>query len=63
MTGCTVHFVDAGIDTGQTIAQQEVPILADDTPQSLHSRIQLAERELYPAVIAQISRNRAGSEG
>ncbi len=52
-TGCTVHYVDAGVDSGEIIAQREVPILADDTAQSLHERIQIAERELYPAVIAQ----------
>jgi len=50
-TGCTVHYVDAGIDTGEIIAQREVPILPNDTPESLHARIQIAERELYPEVI------------
>ncbi len=54
-TGCTVHFVDSGIDTGEIIAQREVPILPNDTPESLHSRIQGAERELYPEVIGQLS--------
>src|SRR6266704_1344983 len=52
-TGCTVHFVDEKIDHGEIIAQREVRILPDDTPESLHARIQIAERELYPAVIAQ----------
>lgn len=50
-TGCTVHYVDAGIDTGEIIAQRQVPILPNDTPESLHARIQIAERELYPEVI------------
>ena len=50
-TGCTVHFVDSGIDTGEIIAQREVPVLPNDTPESLHARIQIAERELYPEVI------------
>ncbi|MGI8431178.1 MAG: phosphoribosylglycinamide formyltransferase [Chthoniobacterales bacterium] len=54
--GCTVHFVDAGVDTGEIIAQREVPILPNDTPASLHAQIQLAERELYPQVIAQFGR-------
>jgi phosphoribosylglycinamide formyltransferase-1 len=54
VTGCTVHYVDAGIDSGAIIAQREVPILPNDTPESLHARIQFAERELYPAVIAQL---------
>ncbi len=53
VTGCTVHYVDPGVDSGEIIAQREVPILPDDTPESLHERIQIAERELYPAVIAQ----------
>lgn len=52
VTGCTVHYVDDKIDHGQIIAQREVAILAGDTPETLHSRIQIAERELYPAVIA-----------
>lgn len=56
VTGCTVHFVDAGIDTGKIIAQREVPILPDDTPDSLHARIQIAERELYPAVIRELAK-------
>lgn len=55
VTGCTVHYVDAGIDTGETIAQREVPILPNDTPASLHARIQLAERELYPSVIDRLA--------
>jgi phosphoribosylglycinamide formyltransferase-1 len=51
VTGCTVHFVDEQIDHGAIIAQRQVPILPDDTPESLHARIQVAERELYPEVI------------
>jgi phosphoribosylglycinamide formyltransferase-1 len=53
ITGCSVHFVDAGIDSGEIIGQRKVPVLADDTPESLHARIQIAERALYPEVIAQ----------
>lgn len=53
VTGCTVHYVDAGIDSGEIIGQREVPILPGDTPESLHQRIQIAERELYPAALAQ----------
>ena len=56
LTGCTVHYVDEEIDHGDVIAQREVPILADDTPERLHARIQIAEHELYPAVIGQICR-------
>jgi phosphoribosylglycinamide formyltransferase-1 len=53
VTGCTVHFVDERVDHGQIIAQQEIAILPEDTPESLHARIQVAEHELYPAVIAE----------
>ena len=53
ITGCSVHYVDAGIDSGEIIGQRKVPVLADDTPESLHARIQNAERALYPEVIAQ----------
>jgi phosphoribosylglycinamide formyltransferase-1 len=56
LTGCTVHYVDEEIDHGDVIAQREVPILADDTPETLHARIQIAEHELYPAAIGQICR-------
>ena len=56
-TGCTVHYVDEKIDHGHIIAQREVPILTDDTPESLHARIQIAEHELYPAVIAKFSQS------
>jgi phosphoribosylglycinamide formyltransferase-1 len=52
-TGCTVHHVDDRIDHGDIIAQREVSILPEDTPETLHARIQRAERELYPEVIAQ----------
>lgn len=53
ITGCSVHFVDAGIDSGEIIAQRTVPVLPGDTPESLHARIQTAEHALYPEVIAQ----------
>ncbi len=55
VTGCTVHYVDAGVDSGEIIAQEEVPILPNDTPASLHARIQLAERTLFPVVIGQLA--------
>jgi phosphoribosylglycinamide formyltransferase-1 len=53
ITGCSVHYVDAGIDSGEIIAQRKVPVLAGDTAESLHARIQIAEHALYPEVIAQ----------
>jgi phosphoribosylglycinamide formyltransferase-1 len=52
VTGCSVHYVDAGIDSGEIIAQRKVPVLPGDTPESLHARIQIAERALYPEVIS-----------
>lgn len=55
VTGCTVHYVDAGIDSGMILGQREVPILPNDTPETLHARIQIAERELYPEVIARLA--------
>jgi phosphoribosylglycinamide formyltransferase-1 len=55
VTGCSVHYVDAGIDSGEIIAQRKVVILPNDTPESLHARIQIAERQLYPEVIAQFA--------
>jgi phosphoribosylglycinamide formyltransferase-1 len=55
-TGCTVHFVDGGMDTGEIIAQSEVPVLPGDTAETLHARIQEAEHRLYPEVIARFAR-------
>jgi phosphoribosylglycinamide formyltransferase 1 len=57
VTGCTVHYVDEGIDHGDIIAQREVPILPNDTTETLHARIQIAEHELYPAAIAEFCQN------
>lgn len=56
VTGCTVHFVDAGLDAGPIIGQQPVPVLDTDTPETLHARIHKAEHELYPACVAAIAR-------
>ena len=50
-TGCTVHRVDLGMDTGPILAQARVPILPDDTADTLHARIQAAEHTLYPEVV------------
>lgn len=49
--GCTVHYVDAGMDTGEIIMQAYVPVLPDDTAATLHARIQVQEHILYPAAI------------
>jgi len=56
VTGCTVHFVDAGVDSGAIIGQQTVPVLDDDTAATLHARIHAAEHELYPQCVAAIAR-------
>jgi phosphoribosylglycinamide formyltransferase-1 len=55
-TGCTVHYVDLGMDTGEIIAQETVPVLPGDTAATLHARIQEAEHALYPRVIADLAR-------
>src|SRR5438067_1806345 len=55
-TGVTVHYVDARVDHGDIIRQREVPILPDDTPESLHARIQEVEHVLYPEALAQVFR-------
>jgi phosphoribosylglycinamide formyltransferase-1 len=63
VTGCTVHYVDAGVDSGPIIGQQTVPILDDDTPESLHQRIHAAEHELYPKCVASIARGAVALRG
>lgn len=50
-SGVTVHYVDAGVDTGQIILQRRVPILADDTLETFEARIHDMEYELYPLVL------------
>ena len=50
-TGCTVHYVDAGMDTGPIILQRKVEVKPDDTPESLHARIQQQEHLAYPAAL------------
>jgi phosphoribosylglycinamide formyltransferase-1 len=53
-TGTTIHWVDAGMDTGKVIASAEVPILNDDTEELLHERIKIVERGLIVATISQV---------
>jgi phosphoribosylglycinamide formyltransferase-1 len=57
-TGCTVHYVDDGMDTGEIIAQRRVPVLPGDTAESLHARIQEQEHRLYPEVLARLASER-----
>jgi len=55
VTGCTVHLVDAGTDTGPVLAQAVVPVLDDDDEASLHERIKVVERRLLAEVIAEVA--------
>lgn len=52
LSGCTVHLVGGGYDSGPIIAQKAVPVQDDDTPASLAARVQAAERVLYPQALA-----------
>jgi phosphoribosylglycinamide formyltransferase 1 len=52
ITGCTVHFASLEVDSGLIIMQAAVPILADDTPETLHARIQIQEHKIFPVAIA-----------
>jgi len=63
VTGCTVHFVDAGVDSGAIVAQQTVPVLDNDTPETLHKRIHAAEHELYPKCVGAIARGEISVQG
>lgn len=55
VTGCTVHLVDAGVDTGPILAQQAVPVLDGDGEEALHERIKVIERRLLVDVVAAIA--------
>jgi phosphoribosylglycinamide formyltransferase-1 len=63
VAGCTVHFVDAGVDSGPVIGQQTVPVLDHDTAETLHQRIHAAEHELYPRCLAAIARGEISVQG
>jgi phosphoribosylglycinamide formyltransferase-1 len=63
VTGCTVHFVDAGVDSGPIIGQQTVPVLDDDTAETLHQRIHAAEHALYPRCVAALARGEVTIRG
>ena len=63
VTGCTVHFVDAGVDSGAIIGQQTVPVLDHDTASSLFQRIHTAEYELYPKCLAALARGQISVQG
>ncbi len=63
VAGCTVHFVDAGTDTGPIIVQKAVPVEEGDTPESLHARIQVQEHIAYPEALRLLAANRLSIEG
>ncbi|MGK2944036.1 MAG: phosphoribosylglycinamide formyltransferase [Desulfuromonadales bacterium] len=62
-SGCTVHFVDGGIDTGPIIIQAVVPILPDDTADTLAARILEQEHKVYPRAIQLIAESRVRVDG
>lgn len=61
--GCTVHFVDGGVDTGPIIVQAVVPVLDDDTEATLSARILVQEHRIYPQAIQLIAEGRVHLEG
>jgi folate-dependent phosphoribosylglycinamide formyltransferase PurN len=63
LSGCTVHFVDNHYDHGPVILQMAVPVLDDDTPDTLADRVFAAEREAYPQAIQWIAEGRVHVEG
>ena len=63
VTGCTVHFVDSGVDTGPIIAQAAVPILDTDDVETLTARILAEEHRLYPIAIRAVAEGHVRVEG
>ncbi|GBG55534.1 phosphoribosylglycinamide formyltransferase [Sporomusaceae bacterium FL31] len=63
VSGCTVHFVDEGMDSGPIILQQTVPVLPDDTPSTLAERILQQEHVIYPQAIKLYIENKLQIEG
>ena len=63
VAGVTVHFVDAGTDSGPIIVQKCVPVLEDDTPETLHARIQVQEHIAFPEALRLLSEGRLKVEG
>lgn len=63
VTGCTVHFVDGGVDTGPIVIQAVVPILDDDTEESLSARILEQEHRIYPRAIELFAQGRLHIDG
>ena len=63
VTGCTLFVVDAGVDTGAIVAQSAVRVEDDDTVESLHDRIKVAEREMLVAAVGRMAREGFVVEG
>ncbi|HZZ48887.1 MAG TPA: phosphoribosylglycinamide formyltransferase [Pseudonocardia sp.] len=63
VTGCTVHLVDAGVDTGPVVAQRAVDVRAGDDEESLHERIKIEERRLLVDSVAELARRGATVTG
>ena len=63
VAGVTVHFVDAGTDSGPIIVQRCVPVMEDDTPESLHARIQVEEHIAFPEALRYLAAGRLRVEG
>jgi phosphoribosylglycinamide formyltransferase-1 len=63
VSGCTVHLVDERYDTGPILAQAAVPVLDDDTPDSLAMRVQVEEHRLYPRCIEEVLHDKVRIEG
>jgi phosphoribosylglycinamide formyltransferase-1 len=61
VTGCTVHLATLEVDDGPILAQEAVPVLPDDTVETLHERIKEVERHLYPAVLHELIEDEEGS--
>ena len=63
VAGVTVHFVDAGTDSGPIIVQKAVPVLEDDTPETLHARIQVEEHKAFPEALSLLAAGRLSVSG
>jgi phosphoribosylglycinamide formyltransferase 1 len=61
--GCSVHFVTPEVDAGPIIAQAAVPVLADDTPESLAARVLRQEHRIYPMVLRWLAQGRVRADG
>lgn len=57
-TGCTIHFVDEGVDTGEIILQKKVAVEPNDTPETLKQKVQALEKQWYPEVIRQFAKGK-----